>query len=84
MSRYFLIINIQNIGAKVRAVVLTGKKSFHPSRVLVFAHYPMAQGTPKMYSPRKPSVLIEAFRLYKDNVPMLFCAGSNGAALDTM
>ena len=81
-SRYFLIINIHNIGAKVRAVELTGKKSFHPSRILVIAHYRMAQGTPKMYSPRKPSVLIEAFRLYKDIAPLLFCAGSNGAALE--
>ena len=75
----FLIINIHSIAAKVRAVELTGKKSFYPSRILVNAHYRMAQGTPKMYSPRKPSVLIEEFRLYKDSLPLLFCAGSNEA-----
>ena len=40
-SRYFLIINIHNIGAKVRAVELTGKNSFHPSRILVISNSPM-------------------------------------------
>ena len=35
-SRYFLIINIHNIGAKVRAVELTGKKDFTPAASLLF------------------------------------------------
>ena len=56
----------------MRAVELTGKKSFYPSRILVNVHYIMAQGTPKMYSRRKPSALIEAFRLYIDIAPLLF------------
>ena len=81
-SRYFLIINTQNIGAKVRAVELTGKKSFHPSRILVISHSRMAQGTPKIYSSRAQRAFIDAFRLKKENVPLLFCAGSNGAALE--
>ena len=37
-SRSFLSINIHNIGAKVRAVELTGKKSCHPICILVFSH----------------------------------------------
>ena len=61
-SRYFLIINIHNTGAKVRAVELTGKKSFHPSRILVIALSRMAQGTPKFIL-RAKRILIEAFRL---------------------
>ena len=79
---FFLIINIQKIGAKVRAVELTGKKSFHPSRILVIAHSRMAQGTPKIYSSRAQRAFIDAFRLKKENVPLLFCAGSNRAALE--
>ena len=65
-SRNFLIINIHDIGAKVRAVELTGKKSYDPSRILVFLHSKLDQGTTKIYSSRAQRAFIEAFRLQED------------------
>ena len=60
-SRYFLIINIHNIAAKVRAVELAGGIFFHPSGILVISHVRMAQGTPKFYSSRAQRAFIGLF-----------------------
>ena len=78
-STYFLIINILKIAAKVRAVELAGKKSFDPSRILAMHTLSWPQRTPKFYSSRAQREFIGLFRMLKDSVTLLFCAGSNGA-----
>ena len=60
-SRYFLIINIHNIGAKVRAVELTGEKRCYPSRILALQTLPWPQRTPKFYSSRAQRAFIGLF-----------------------
>ena len=81
-SRYFLIINIHKIGAKVRSVELTVGKILNPICILAMHTLPWPQRTPKMYSSRAQRAVVEALWLYKDNAPLLPCAGSNGAAIE--
>ena len=62
-SRYFLIINIHNIAAKVRAVELAGEKSCDPSGILAMKTLPWPQRTPKFYSSRAQRAFIGPFRM---------------------
>ena len=62
-SRHFLIINIHNIAAKVRAVELAGGKICDPSGILAMDTLPWPQRTPTFYSFRAQRAFIEAFRL---------------------
>ena len=57
-SRYFLIINIHKIGAKGRAVELTGGKILNPIRILVMHTLTWPQRTPKFYSSRAQRAFI--------------------------
>ena len=60
-SRYFLIINIHNIAAKVRAVELAGGKICDPSGILAMETLTWPQRTPKFYSSRAQRAFIGLF-----------------------
>ena len=60
-SRYFLIINIHNIAAKVRAVELAGGKICDPSGILATDTLTWPQRTPKFYSSRAQRAFIGLF-----------------------
>ena len=60
-SRYFLIINIHNIAAKVRAVELAGEKICDPSGILAMDTLTWPQRTPKFYSSRAQRAFIGLF-----------------------
>ena len=60
-SRYFFIINIHNIAAKVRAVELAGGKICDPSGILAMDTLTWPQRTPKFYSSRAQRAFIGPF-----------------------
>ena len=81
-SRYFLIINIHNIAAKVRAVELAGGKICDPNRILAMDTLTWPQRTPKFYSSRAQRAFIGLFVVVEGQCNTAFLCWLEWGALE--